>query len=299
MDIAGMMRLKEQMHFTYEAISQASGIPLATVQKVLSGQTRDPRHATMTSIEKGLIKLCLEKEQEQKNESGTDEPLMAREEAVPLPVFREGDLARKIPVPEVLDDWDPTYRPKVRYSLVDYQKIPDDLRVELIDGVFYNMSAPLIIHQMLVSAIGFPLYQYTLETGGPCQVLMSPTDVLLDDDMYTIVQPDILIICDPSKVSRRNLRGAPDLIVEILSPGSVRKDTVLKLKKYLSAGVREYWIVDPDRKKVLVYRMGEDAWPMIYSFDDQIPVGIWNGECIIDMRKISERVFGEDWTGRP
>ena len=107
--------------------------------------------------------------------------------------------------------------------------------------------------------------------------MIAPLDVQLDRDDRTMVQPDVLVVCDRSKVVRRCVYGAPDFVVEILSPSTWEKDMYVKLGKYESAGVREYWIVDPKKKRVLVYDFEHTDFPALYTFTDQIPVGIFDG----------------------
>ena len=121
---------------------------------------------------------------------------------------------------------------------------------------------------------------------------MSPLDVRLLYGQPTILQPDILIICDPAKTKLRGIFGAPDLVIEILSKNSRRKDMGLKLSKYMEAKVKEYWMIDPLQHKVFVYQPEKEEFCTLYSFDEEIPVGIWNGECRINMKEVWERVEG-------
>ena len=115
---------------------------------------------------------------------------------------------------------------------------------------------------------------------------VSPIDVQLDCDNKTMVQPDVLILCDRSKLLRRCIMGAPDFIIEILSPSTKKKDAHLKLHKYREAGVREYWMVDLEKERVLVYFFEQDELPTIYGADMEIPVGIFGGELKLIMADI-------------
>ena len=117
---------------------------------------------------------------------------------------------------------------------------------------------------------------------------MSPLDVQLNCDNTTIVQPDVLVVCDRSKVRNRYICGAPDFIVEILSKSTKKKDMFIKTEKYMNAGVREYWVVDPDRKQIIVYDFEHDEYPLIYGFDAKVPVFIFGGECMVDFAQIYE-----------
>lgn len=177
------------------------------------------------------------------------------------------------------------------YTIDDYYALPDERRVELIDGVFYDMAAPAIIHQKILGEL-FILFRECVDRHeGKCEVYLSPCDVRLDRDNRTMVQPDLLVVCEDYDLGARAFDGAPDLTLEILSPSTCSKDMFLKLHKYSNAGVREYWIVDPERKTVLVYDLEhKNYYPEKYSFEDQIPIGISGGECCIDFSRILRRI---------
>ena len=115
---------------------------------------------------------------------------------------------------------------------------------------------------------------------------VSPVDVQLDEDDRTVVQPDVLIVCDRSKFQNGRVFGAPDFVVEVLSPSTSKKDSRLKLYKYGEARVREYWMIYPNRKTIVVYDFEHSDIPSIYSFDDKVPVSIWDKQCVIDFSRI-------------
>ena len=119
---------------------------------------------------------------------------------------------------------------------------------------------------------------------------MAPVDVQLNCDSKTVVQPDLFVVCERDKVRQYVVYGAPDLVVEVLSTSSRRKDMSIKLSKYTEAEVREYWLVDPDKKRVLVYPLEQEELPVIYGFHDQVPVGIFCGEMCVDFGQIDECV---------
>lgn len=176
------------------------------------------------------------------------------------------------------------------YTLEDYYEIPDERRVELIDGVIYDMAAPTFTHQLLNGKIYNRLDTFVSKKKGKCVPAMSPIDVQLDCDDKTMVQPDVIVICDRNKIINRCLYGAPDFVVEVLSPSSAKRDTAIKLRKYKEAGVREYWMIDPDKKKVIVYDWTKSEIPMVYGFDSKVPVCIFDGECEIDFAEIYEEI---------
>jgi len=131
---------------------------------------------------------------------------------------------------------------QARYTLADYMDWPDGERWELINGVAYSMSpAPSIQHQAIVGEIYSQLHQKL--KGKPCKVFIAPVDVVLSD--HDVVQPDVLVVCDPGKVTEKNIQGAPDLVVEVLSPGTALKDMREKKALYQQSGVPEYIVIDP------------------------------------------------------
>jgi len=152
-----------------------------------------------------------------------------------------------------------------RYTYGDYRTWPDDERWELIEGVAWNMSpAPFRRHQ----EISLELERQIMANigDGPCRMYHAPFDVLLpdnideaDDEVVNVVQPDIVVVCDPAKLDERGCRGAPDWIIEILSPSTSKKDLAEKHALYERHGVREYWVVDPGNRFALVFRRGNDG----------------------------------------
>ena len=176
------------------------------------------------------------------------------------------------------------------HTIEDYLALPDDIRVELIDGVFYDMSAPAFIHQRIAGLIHTVFENYIDSNHGMCSPMLAPSNVQLDCDDKTMVQPDFFVICDRDKIIGPRVVGAPDLVIEILSPSNWFHDVVRKLKKYRNAGVKEYWIVMPESKKVMVYFFENSADPIEYSFNDTIPVNIWDGKCKVNFKTIYNKI---------
>ena len=166
------------------------------------------------------------------------------------------------------------------YTSEDYWNLPEGHRAELIDGQLYNMAPPSRMHQKLISQFMLVLGQYIRDHHGTCEVYPAPFAVNLDAEDKDWVEPDISVICDTSKLDDRGCNGAPDLVVEVVSPSSRRMDYSTKNTLYTDAGVREYWIVDPEKERTTVYRYEDDAAPIIYPFADNIPVGIFPGLAI-------------------
>lgn len=162
------------------------------------------------------------------------------------------------------------------YTEKDYYNLPENVRAELIDGQFYNMSAPSRIHQEILNFLNTEINIYIRSKNGSCKVYPAPFAVKLFQKRETIVEPDISVICDPSKLTDRGCTGAPDWIIEIVSPSNSSHDYILKLNLYANAEVREYWIVDPSTKKVIVYNLEKSSFKMdVYTFQDKIKANIY------------------------
>lgn len=253
MTIKEMMDKKHEKGYTYSQIAELSGVPLGTVQKILNGDTKNPRYATLMALE------------------------MAFTETMPI-------LVKETPA---------TYYPDKQpgmYTIEDYRALPDDQRVELIDGHFYDMAAPTTFHQLIAGEIHRQISNYLVEQGGACTPFISPVDVQLNNDEHTMLQPDIVIVCNPDQIVRRNIVGAPDFVLEVISPETKRKDYITKLHKYEDAKVREYWLVDPYQKIVLVYFFESEAYPIIHPIDADIPVNIYEGKLVLKLQNITKWV---------
>ena len=163
------------------------------------------------------------------------------------------------------------------YTEEDYYKLPEDVRVELINGQFYYMSAPNRMHQEILSELHFAILTYIKSKGGPCRVYPAPFAVKLFNDNKNIAEPDISVICDTDKLTDKGCSGAPDWIIEIASQSDPKHDYITKLHLYSNAGVREYWIIDPRYNKIHVYNMEKgDFIVNSYSFDDTVKAGIYD-----------------------
>lgn len=168
----------------------------------------------------------------------------------------------------------------------DYYNLPEGVRAELIDGVFYDMASPTRIHQEILALLMTEIYNYIKSRKSSCHVYPGPFAVKLFADDKTIVEPDISVICDPSKLTDRGCTGAPDWVVEIASPSNSRHDYIRKLNLYSTAGVREYWIVDPKYGQIHVYTMSDDHFMLkSYAFSDTVKAGIFE-DFSIDFSEI-------------
>jgi Uma2 family endonuclease len=173
-----------------------------------------------------------------------------------------------------------------RFTYSDYSSWPEDERWELIDGEAYAMNAPLRIHQKVVSELGRQIGNYL--QGKPCEVYVAPFDIRLprqneaDAQIETVVQPDLSIICDPSKLDRLGCKGAPDWLIEVLSPSTALKDMNIKRGLYQRHGVQEYWIIHPEDRWLLVYTLdgGRYGLPDVFGMDGPTTVHQFPGLVI-------------------
>lgn len=254
MTVDEMRERKRELGYSYEQIAELAHLPVGTVQKVLSGITKSPRYDTLKALEQVFTSKSV-------NMIGESQPVYS------------------------------VQKKRGEYTIEDYFALPDERRVELIDGVIYDMAAPTTLHQILADELCGAFKNYIRSKKGKCIPVTSPVDVQLDCDDKTMVQPDVVIICDREKLKYGRVYGAPDLVVEVLSPSTGKRDGYTKVLKYLDAGVRECWLVDPLRKRIIVHDFESDGIIIdMYTFDDEIPVKIFNGACKVNFREIYEYV---------
>lgn len=252
MTVEEMKRKKLEKGYSYAQIASLSGIPLGTVQKVFSGETEHPRYSTLQALEQVL------KDQE---ESRVCDSAVYSYQNIPQKMQRE-------------------------YTIEDYFAIPDRIHVELIDSVLYEKESPTFAHQKIAGEIYRQIANYIIDNNDKYEAAIAPVDVQLDGDEKTIVQPDILILCDAEKIIKGRVFGAPDFVVEVISPETKRKDYFKKLEKYENAGVREYWILDPFKKQLLVFFFEKDIYAQIHDLMNPVPIQIYEGKLQIDFDNI-------------
>ena len=160
-------------------------------------------------------------------------------------------------------------------TIDDIYNLPDDQRAELIDGRIYMMATPGRIHQDILMALSYHIKDYILRKNGDCKVYPAPFAVFLNVNNEIYLEPDISVVCDKSKLTEEGCKGAPDWIIEIVSPSSRSMDYNKKLFKYRTAGVREYWIVDYKKDQIMVYNFEQDEMTD-YTFSDKVAAGIYD-----------------------
>ncbi len=171
------------------------------------------------------------------------------------------------------------------YTVEDIEALPEGERAELIDGKMYMMATPGLTHQELLGWLYFKIRSFIIEKGGPCRVILSPFGVYIKNDERNYVEPDVLVICDMDKLDEKGCHGAPDWAIEIVSPSSRTMDYIRKCALYEAAGVREYWIVDPKEKSVLVYNF-ENGTSGRYTFSELVKAGIY-GDLFLDFGEVA------------
>lgn len=264
MTLEEMKKVKRARGYSLAQLSEYSGVPLGTLQKIFSGETECPRYATRQAIEKALLEGDVRYDLTPKDTLRVEEPGVGY---TTEKVKQQGD-----------------------FTLEDYYTLPDDRRVELIDGVIYDMSAPSFVHQHILGTFFVEVQNFISAKRRKCLPMMAPVDVRLSGDDKTMVQPDMLILCDKSKIQRWGVLGAPDFCLEITSDSTVRKDYIKKLHKYIDAGVREYWIIDPKRRVLVYYHWKDDYLPHMCSLQGKVGVAIYDDELQIDLDRLADLI---------
>ena len=239
---------KQELGYSNETLAEKARLPLGTVQKVLAGVTKNPRQKTMEALSRAL-----EKPGRQEYDMPAGQPPMFRETAAAYDSSGER-----------------------RYTIEDIYALPDGVRAELIDGKLYYMATPTRTHQKIAGGMYLSVANYIRSNNGSCEVYIPPFAVFPFGDEETYLEPDLTVVCDLSKLDEKGCHGAPDWVVEVLSPSTGSKDMSIKLFRYRSAGVREYWVMNPEKRIVIVYDFtGPEEAAAIYSFDSEIPSVIY------------------------
>lgn len=275
MTIDEMKQRKENLGLSCRQIADLSGVPLGTVQKIFGGATTSPRYETRQALEKVLASPVYTAPAGNASSASAGTGSLYLSEAAAD--YNAGSTAIRADGKKI-------------YTLADWEVLPEDRHVELIEGELVDMAPPTTVHQLLIVALMTRFYSYVQQHHGRCRVIPAPFGVRLFVDDKTMLQPDINVICHSERLSRKWLNGAPDLVVEVLSPSNSRLDLTKKLQLYEEGGVRSYWIVDPGRERILVYDFTDADVLEIYTFADQVPVSIWDNKCIIDFAEIRKEI---------
>lgn len=283
MTIEEMNRIRKERGYSIALLAEYTGVPAGTLTKIFSGVTKRPRTSTLLAIEKVL-----------KDDGGhyagktSDYDFRSRKEQAPA-VVKEGPEAGAYRTYEgglhAYVDCDVPGP----YRVSDMEELPEETRAELINGHLFYLESPTIIHQEIISAVFLAFANHIRSKKKSCKVLMAPMDVqILKDDMH-LFQPDLMVVCDPEKVSMKRILGAPDFVLEVLSPATRRKDLIDKTMWYEKAGVRELWFIDPERKKLQIYDWTKEhkyQLVQLMPLEGKKDIAISQGELMIDLDEI-------------
>lgn len=280
MTIDEMRQIKKERGLTNAMIAEMAELPLSTVQKIFTGETRHPRFETRTALENVFHSLDIRILRENTNLPwyGKEEKPVSyydyrpmRAQMVAEPSWNYGTSALNNPGP---------------FTIEDYRMIPDGERAELIDGQLIYMETPSKTHQLIAGEIHRQIANFIYDNDGTCMPGIAPFAVQLDCDDKTMVEPDVMVVCDPEKTKGRDVYGAPDFILEVLSPTTRKKDIFTKSEKYRRAGVREYWLLDPMEGTLDIRPYGFPAEPRISDMKEPEPLAIFGGQLRIDFKRI-------------
>lgn len=250
MNLERMKQRKRELRLTNQELSERSGVPLGTVNKVFSGATKAPKYTTMLALKRVLG----------------------------MNFYRDHDGSHIGCFRETAKE----YENRGDYTIEDYYSFFWHGKTELIDGKFYHMSAGKISHQEILGELHYQVKDYLRKKGGKYRVYLPPFDVRLDGDDRTVVRPELCMIGEEKSLNERGLDGPPDFVAEIISGIGEEKDYSLKLKKYWNAGVKEYWVIDPARERIITYALdGEEMDMKLYGLRDRISLKIC-GDLEID-----------------
>ena len=286
MNLQEMRECKRALGYSNETLAELSGVPLATVQKVLSGITKSPRQKTVEALSKVLGagmpagRPAISNYSVQIRRGDSPSGMEDKTEIV----NESARLIRTESYPEVFTGIRSVVREDDRPNTIeDIYALPDGTRAELIDGRLYYIPTPTRTHQKITGEMYLAAAAYIKAHHKECEVYIAPFGVYLNGDDSLYVEPDLSIIRDTSRLSERGCMGAPDWIIEVVSAPSRKTDYAVKLNKYRQSGVREYWIVDPSLRTVLTYvfdddRNVEDA--DLYPFEAEIESSLFEGLLI-------------------
>lgn len=289
-----LIRNKENYGYSTAQLSELSGVPIGTLTKILSGQTKNPRIDTMQALEDFFKSKAVHSGDlhHYKSLSAHGRSLSEKTAGSDHPVSPRSYDASFAPmmVAERTVQYGAPIKKQGNYTIEDLKVLPEGRLFELIDGVLYDMASPSFTHQKIAESVFISIWNHINRHKCTCQVSLGPVDVHPDpEDGLTVVVPDLFIVCDRDKIRKDGIYGAPDFILEILSPSTAQKDKITKTSKYLSTGVREYWIIDPLKKQLIVYEFEE---PMTYvlPLTGSRGIGIFGGEPQIDLDGIAKLI---------
>ncbi len=290
--LAELKNRKKELKMTTAELADRADLPVSTVSKIMTGETKNPSYVTIETIERVLAheEMCrrvyayfkllreyLDKHPDETVDQIEFEKKFRRENDVSFSKdsgeLTNGNLA--------ID--------KERLNVEFLHEIDEDKQIELINGHLIYNEAPNLKHQMIVQNVGRIIDDFIRFNNGKCRMFNVGVNLYFDEDDNSLLIPDVVVLCDDIKLSESGIIGPPDWIIEVVSRSTRRVDYNEKMHKYMGAGVREYWIVDPEKERVTTYIEGEPMMAYVYSFDDEIPVYIYDGNLSICINDVLRR----------
>ncbi|MDD6195125.1 MAG: Uma2 family endonuclease [Lachnospiraceae bacterium] len=295
MTVEELRKRKKRLKLTTQQLALLAELPLGTVSKILTGETKNPSYLTIekleATIEKEEMLARVEAYQKAMHQYFLEHPEDEGNQKKFEEIYRKVNRLNDAPIPYAVprEEESAMYGSLAlqdqRITINELSKMGESRDLQLIDGHLVVSEMAGVSHQRMVKRLGRSISDFVEKKQGTCEVFDVGVNVYLDEDEYTLVIPDIAVVCNPSQITERGVVGAPDWVIEVVSPSTRQNDYHKKLHKYMDAGVREYWIVDMDRRMVSVCINGEPMQVTIYSFDDEIPVHIYEGELCITVCK--------------
>lgn len=279
---------KKALSLTTAEVALLAELPVSTVSKIMTGETKCPTEITIEKIDAALSKeearwrleayllaikdYCMEHKKEKFDSSEFEQVYRKKHDLEDKPISEANSKSESYPI------WgNVAVKRQKSTSVKDFFKMSVENRwIELVDGKIIINEAPGMAHQMLVKSINKQIEHFIDENHGDCQAFDVGVNVQLDANEDTILIPDILVICDKSKIKDFGILGAPDWVIEVVSPSTRHYDYKKKTYKYLNHGVREVWLVDPEKKVIVTYVDGEYMMSHLYQFGDEVPVSIYD-----------------------
>ena len=296
MEVSDLKKRKKDLHLTTAKLAYLAELPVGTVSKIMTGETKNPSYVTIEKIDAALLKeeMILRLENYRKElfayiAEHSDETVDQKDFEK---MYREKHHLTDEPLPyAVMNENNTTKGNLALYreyyvSLNDIKNIEENRLVELLKGQIIFNEAPSFFHQQIVQNLGRCIESFIKQNHGKCRMFNVGVNVRLCEDDYTMLIPDVVVNCDDSRLTETGIDGAPDWIIEVVSKGSRYRDYNSKMHAYMEYGVREYWIVDPEKERVTTYIEGEPMMAYVYSFDDVVPVYIYEGKLSICLKDI-------------
>ena len=302
MNIEDLKKRKKALKLTVADLAYMAELPLSTVSKIMTGETRNPSYVTIEKLDRILYReemrsrveayrAAIEKYVREHPDEDFDGRLFEK-------MYKKEHGLSDAPIPFAVPAglYDSNRTRNDRGSLAPYRQelltvdvfreLGEDRNCELLDGYLIFNNAPGITHQVITQNLGYVIDRYIRDHNGNCRMFNVGVNVRLGDRNDTVLIPDIAVICNPDIIDEYGINGAPDWVIEVVSPSTKKRDYNDKMHKYMSSGVKEYWIVDPEKLRVTTYIEGEPMMAYIYDFEDDIPVYIYDGQLTVSISSL-------------